>query len=85
MFNKTGDLCIFRDVTGEHKLTGVAEDGVVQYEVDGRIYTTDESEIVHNYHAAARTRASLDKGLKESLEGDVESLGDFSRYLTDIN
>ena len=78
--NKTGDLCTFRDVTGEHKLTGVAGDGVVQYEVNGVIRTTDESEITHNYHAAARTRASLDKGLEQSAKGETVSLGDFSQY-----
>lgn len=57
--NKTGDLCIFRDVTGEHKLTGVAGDGVVQYEVNGKTYTTDSSEIQHNYHQASRERAGI--------------------------
>jgi hypothetical protein len=78
--HKTGDICTFRDVTGEHRLTGVSNDGIVQYEVGGKIYTTDQSEIVHNYHEAARTRASLEKALEESAAGDVEYLGDFSQY-----
>jgi hypothetical protein len=76
----SGDLCTFRDVTGEHKLTGIAPDGVVQYEVNGKIYTTDASEITHNYHEAARTRASLEKALEESAKGETEYLGDFSQY-----
>jgi hypothetical protein len=48
--------------------------------VDGKIYTTDQSEITHNYHEAARTRASLEKALEQSAAGDVEYLGDFSQY-----
>lgn len=80
--NKTGDLCIFRDVTGEHRLTGVVEgDGIVQYEVGDKIYTTDESEITHNYNLSARARASLEKGLEESAAGEVEYIGDFAEYL----
>jgi hypothetical protein len=78
--HKTGDKCTFRGVTGEHRLTGVSNDGIVQYEVGDKIYTTDESEITHNFHASARTRASLAEGLKQSAEGDVVSLGDFSQY-----
>lgn len=78
--NRTGDLCTFRDVTGEHRLTGAGDDGVVQYEVNGVIRTTDESEIVHNYNAAVRTRGSLEKALEQSAKGETVSLGDFSQY-----
>lgn len=56
MVAKTGDRCTFRDVTGEHRLTGVSDDGIVQYEIGDRIITTDQSEITHNFNEAARGR-----------------------------
>lgn len=63
MVAKTGDRVRFRDVTGEHRLTGVTDDGIVQYEVGDKIYTTDVSEIVHNYNEAVRDRAvELEEG-----------------------
>lgn len=66
MVTKTGDLVRFRDVTGSHRLTGVSNDGIVQYEVNGKTYTTDVSEIDHNYYEAARKRAGTDE-VVESL------------------
>lgn len=80
MVVKTGDKVTFRDVSGEHRLTGVSNDGIVQYEVDGEIRTTDSSEITHNYNESARTRASLEKALEQSAAGDTVSLGSFAKY-----
>lgn len=57
MVVKTGDKVRFRDVSGEHRLTGVSNDGIVQYEIGDKIITTDVSEIVKNYHEDARARA----------------------------
>lgn len=83
MVANTGDKVTFRDVSGEHRLTGVANDGVVQYEVNGELRTTDVSEITRNFNESARTRASLEKALDESANGDTVSLGSFSQYLAD--
>jgi hypothetical protein len=75
MDNQTGDRCTFRDVTGEHKLTGVSNDGIVQYEVDGTIYTTDESEITRNYNAASRDRAKR-FGMSEEEQAAIDSMAE---------
>lgn len=83
MVAKTGDKVRFRDVTGEHRLTGVSNDGIVQYEVGDEIRTTDVSEIEHNYNEAARTRAGLETALEQSAAGDVVSLGSFAQYADD--
>ena len=86
MAHQKGDQVLFLGVPGEWRLTDVAEapETAVRAEnKDGESYWGDASDIWYNFHEAARLRASLEKGLEQSVNGDVEYLEDFSKYADD--